>query len=323
MNTEEKQTKNENLEFILSILTTMLLTLISKDIASPFWKIIFILCYVAGVTAYLTLPDPKKRKWTACLCGLAAALILILSSYEANITFPDMIAHIGDFFSNGKKDLEIHTIYQTELASMEQSLEKLSNEIDDYTQNEAMLEQISTRMEQLSQSMDINRFWDKQADDAEVENIIQTVKAKRQKWENDPFPDLASDKHQIELMYKMWLASEPYRYYNLVRAMGSMGIDCAAFEINEYTLMLWDTEFLFDVYNMRKSHENNLGENVFHEVLYENFNQYRASTQEHSDTFDYGNWGWDFNNNRTDQIMDFLDIVIMAHCEKMYINFGP
>lgn len=79
MNTEEKQTKNENLEFILSILTTMLLTLISKDIASPFWKIIFILCYVAGVTAYLTLPDPKKRKWTACLCGLAAALILILS----------------------------------------------------------------------------------------------------------------------------------------------------------------------------------------------------------------------------------------------------
>ena len=44
MNTEEKQTKNENLEFILSILTTMLLTLISKDIASPFWKIIFMLC---------------------------------------------------------------------------------------------------------------------------------------------------------------------------------------------------------------------------------------------------------------------------------------
>ena len=110
MNTEEKQTKNENLEFILSILTTMLLTLISKDIASPFWKIIFILCYVAGVTAYLILPDPKKRKWTACLCGLAAALILILSSYEANVTFRDMIGHIGDFFSNEKKEQEIHTI---------------------------------------------------------------------------------------------------------------------------------------------------------------------------------------------------------------------
>ncbi len=323
MNTEEKQTKNENLEFILSILTTMLLTLISKDIASPFWKIIFILCYVAGVTAYLILPDPKKRKWTACLCGLAAALILILSSYEANVTFRDMIGHIGDFFSNEKKEQEIHTIYQMELDSITLGLQKLSNEIEDYTQNEAILEQISVRMEQLSQSMDINRFWDNQADDAEVEDIMQTAEAKRQQWENDPFPDLTSDKHQIELMYKMWLAREPYRYYNLVRAMEFMGIDCAAFEINEYTLMLWDTEFLYNVYNMRKSHEHDRGENVFHEVLKEDFNQYRARTQKHSDTFDYENWGWDFNNKRTDQIMEFLDGIIMAHCEKMYINFGP
>lgn len=322
MNTEENQTKNENREFILSILTTMLLTVISKDIASPFWKIIFIFCYITGVTAYLILPDPKKRKWTASLCGLAAALILILSSYKANITFPDMIAHIGDFFSGGKKDQEIHTIYQMELDSMALGLQKLSNEMEDYTQNEAMLEQISVRMKQLSQSMGINRFWDNQADDAEVEDILQTVEAKRQTWENDPFPDLSSDKHQMELMYKMWLGREPYRYYNLLRAMESMGIDCAAFEINEYTLMLWDTEFLFDVYNMRKSHENDLGENVFHEVLRENFNQYRASTQTHSDTFDYENWGWDFNNNRTDQIMEFLDGIIMDHCEKMYINFG-
>ena len=140
MNTEEKQTKNENLEFILSILTTMLLTLISKDIASPFWKIIFILCYMAGVTAYLILPDPKKRKWTACLCGFAAALILILSSYEANITFRDMIGHIGDFFSNEKKEQEIHTIYQMELDSITLGLQKLSNEIEDYTQNEAILD---------------------------------------------------------------------------------------------------------------------------------------------------------------------------------------
>ncbi len=311
--------KNENAKIVLSTLAALLSTILSDAIPNLYIRLAFIICFVAGLMAVLSAPAEERRhkkKLAAGMCMAASFLLLMSSTLTNDITARDYIMHVRNFFIQKDGDALTYASHYQQMRSINQSIDRLTADFknEPYKQK---LDELDDNIQKLIFDIDTYRFWEDKEDQQEVDAILKEIRK-----EGSPFLTQPLNAWQTEVAYKMWLSMLPYHYYNIIKAMESMGIDCAAFEINEYTLMLWDTEFLFDVYNMRKSHENDLGENVFHEVLRENFNQYRASTQTHSDTFDYENWGWDFNNNRTDQIMEFLDGIIMDHCEKMYINFG-
>ena len=106
------------------------------------------------------------------------------------------------------------------------------------------------------------------------------------------FPNLKIDSYELELMYKLFLSEEYYKYDNLILAFEKYGIDCEELSINESVLELWDLEILYTYYNIIDNIED------IEDKQYP-FNSYKMDK---IDTFNYKNYGMDYNNETYDFI---------------------
>ena len=98
-------------------------------------------------------------------------------------------------------------------------------------------------------------------------------------------------------------------------------IDCEKYGIDEYMLVLWDDEVLFATYNIRKSLENELAENAFHEEWSGKLNEYKMERNKYSDVFNYGDYSYTYEKYTTSQIMEHMSINVMAFYKKYNMNF--
>ena len=292
---QENQTARSYIRTVISVLILTIATVLSSGIPNPVFRLLFIFFCAAGIFSFLFFPDQSGIKKIVLLCtfGTAAVALLLLSTIGAKIKFKEYMANIGRFLGSDSLYEEI----ETDLAAASDGLASLS------------------------QNMSLYRFWEEQKDPEEVQKILENIQKHKDEWDHNPFPDIETNRDQVELMYKMWFCGNPYHYYNILSALESLGIDCEKFDIDEYQLALWDTEMLFMYFNMRKSLETELADDPFHESWNGSFNDFKIRMDNYSDFFDYQGWLQPYKYVKTSDIMESLDDIIELFYEKFYINF--
>lgn len=119
-----------------------------------------------------------------------------------------------------------------------------------------------------------------ETDQEEIDNIIKRINEFRE-WNDskkyDEFTFFEIDLYEIELMYKLFLSEEYYKYENVILAFEQYGINCEELSINKYILELWDIQILCTYYNIYNNIEKT-------ETKSYPFDMYKMKE---IDTFDY------------------------------------
>lgn len=163
-------------------------------------------------------------------------------------------------------------------------------------------------------------------DENEVSIILQQIEKEYNDYNNenddDYFLDLKLDPYLLEIFYKMYISEKPYYYCNIIKAFKEYGIDDEKINIDENDLLIWDIERLYATYNMKNSIINELGsDEIIDEKIFK-YNDFRASVNRYSDTFDYGSWRRYFIERTAKDIDDILNTTIMNYYKKFIINFS-
>ena len=312
--------KNENAKIVLSTLAALLSTILSDAIPNLYIRLAFIICFVAGLMAVLSAPSEERRhkkKLAAGMCMAASFLLLMSSTLTNDITARDYIMHVRNFFIQKDGDALTYASHYQQMRSINQSIDRLTADFknEPYKQK---LDELDDNIQKLIFDIDTYRFWEDKEDQQEVDAILKEIRK-----EGSPFLTQPLNEYQTEIAYKLYLSILPYHYYNIIKAMESMGIDCAAYEIDEYKLIMWDAERLFAYYNMKKNMETKLAENPTYELFEQYYNDYKVRNERYEDDLDYKNWRFKLSDVDTNSIMARLDTQIMSYFNKFSINFKP
>ncbi len=313
METNENMDTNGNkgmtgadMNTVISALTLMLSTVLTELIPNMFLKALFIVCYIISIAFFHTnyKQADKLKKWISIVFGIVSVIILLGSNLTNGVSFEDCLSHFVSFFGTAK-----------------------SEETDRAEDTSEILKRLEVRVDSLTHDKGLYRLCASKESPKEITAILDLIQkreaAYKEGHDDEAFPDFKTDRQQTELFYKMWLTSteEPYSYYNIIKAFESLGMDCEKLEIDEYTLALWDTEYLFSIYNMRKSLENTDDESS--EDMEFRFQDFKAKDMnEFSDSLDYGSWQIDYEDVTAETARENLDSEIINCYKKLYRNFN-
>lgn len=150
----------------------------------------------------------------------------------------------------------------------------------------------------------------------EIDKIIKRINEFRD-WNTikkyDEFIYLEQDLYEIELMYKLFLSEEYYKYKNIMSAFEQYGVNCKELSINEHILELWDIEILYIYYNIY----NNIEEN---ETKSYSFDTYKMKE---IDSFNYKGHGMIYTDDTYEFIYKDLERRINKIIRKMNRNSLP
>lgn len=155
-----------------------------------------------------------------------------------------------------------------------------------------------------------------ETDQAEIDEIVRTINDFREWYDNkkyDEFTYFEIDSYEIELMYKLFLSEEYYKYKNVILAFEQYGVNCEELSINEYILQLWDIEILYTYYNMYNNIEANKNK------VY----QFDVYKMKEIDTFDYNGHSMIYSNDTYEFIYKDLEKRINKIIRKMNRNSLP
>ena len=309
--------KNRNIDIIITAMITLISTVISDAIPNPVLRIIFICCFMTGIISFLIYSEhnDKKKIIFPGICGAVALVILFTSALQEKGTINDYATHVKNFFLNEKDEQDINQTYYQTLSSINKNITNLAVRADNAGVYIPEIDKMNDEILKLSSDIDTYRLCEKKEDQKQIANILAEIQ------KEEDFPELMFNKKQIELFYKMRITEEPYYYINIIKAFEAYGIDCENWGIDEYTLVLWDTEHLFALYNMRKDLENEMEEDTFYEEWKAYYNDYKAVTPEYRDNFDYMDWNYSITKKNVSEIMEKLNDRIMKCYVKLNMNF--
>lgn len=319
--------KKEELSTALGISTGLLSTIVSDLIADRILRIIFVVSIMSGVCTFFLFYDSgnKKKKAVPGVCAVLSAVILVTAFFGNGVSAGDVIWHVGNFFKArpGAQD-EYEKLYQ-ETVDANQELEEFIETVN-YDSMSKNLKKIETDAAKLAESIHREQSLKDKEDQKEIAAILLLIQEHSDAaYDNGSlaFPDLKTDKEMVEFFYKMRLSEDTCEYYycNILKAMEGYGIDCEGFEIDEFTLAHWDTDILFMDYNMRKSLVMEQGENDEYEKDWPQFNDYKITIGEYSDSLDYKNWYIQFPDRKLSDMIKFRDDSILKYYNKFKRNF--
>lgn len=148
-------------------------------------------------------------------------------------------------------------------------------------------------------------------DQLEIDQIIKRIDDFRDYTQE--YPNFETDLYEIELMYKMFLSEEYYKYKNIILAFKQYGVNCDELLINENILELWDIEILYTYYNMYNNIEGN-------ERKIYSFDEYKMKE---IDTFNYHGHSMIYSNDTYNFIYKDLENRINKIIRKMNRNLLP
>lgn len=155
-----------------------------------------------------------------------------------------------------------------------------------------------------------------EADQLEIDEIIKRINDFRERHDSrkkDEFTYFEIDSYEIELMYKLFLSEEYYKYENIILAFEQYGVNCKELSINESLLELWDIEILYMYYNIVDNAEDNEYKGYY-------FNDYKMDK---IDTFDYEDHGMNYVNDSYEFIYQDMKERIHKIIRKMRRNSLP
>ncbi|MEZ3504274.1 MAG: hypothetical protein K1W25_12620 [Lachnospiraceae bacterium] len=311
--------KKEDYRDIFSVVAGLLTAVLSVNVQNAFMKITFIICYVVGYILFLKyLKDGVKwKKYIFVVLFAADGAILAISFVNVG-SLKNYIIRLGEFFESEQEQ------EKEERADGGGSEEIAGWALETNQRIAAMNENLTAvneNISQLSDDVEAYQFIRSKEDQTEIDKVVQVI---RDKYNDNSsyFPDLKTNKHDVELFYKMQLSEEAYYYCNIIKALEAYGIDCGQMSVNEYDLMLWDIEVLYAKYNMKESIQENLNKDISYEEKVFRYDDFKISMSEYSDILNYDDWRYTPKNVTAEEINELLNGRIMNYYTKFHMNFS-
>lgn len=314
------QTANKNIRYSVPVILMGCLGILSTATPGLALKVLFLFCGAGEIVLcfYGELIENKRmHKILICTNGIVFFIIFLWSIISAG-SLAAYGARVQTFFQPEILDSVVDEVYQEvndETVYIEQEI----------SASVTMVGQILDELEHSSGALKEYLFRSSRYDPKEVEKIAIVIRDELEKdaeKEKPSFMEIKKDEHLVEKFYKMRICRQLCQYINCIKALESVGIDCKAMSIDEYTLMRWDTEILFATYSMRLERLNDAAQGVvYDEEQKYYYRDYKVKLDQYSDTFDYGDWHKSFNPDSAQNIVSHLDNQIMEFYQKFYMNF--
>lgn len=316
------QTENKKyVQTILSAFAVILIGILAQAAPNLGTKLLLLVCGVGGVILYFCgdlIPNAVARK--ALLWGAGGLFFVTLIWSVISAGSPAAYGkRVVGFFVPETPEITVDTLYRDMGADsfwVEQRLDGLDGQ----------LVQMLGQLELVSAAVEERQFLSGNASMAEVEEISKVIQenlAEDAKKESPSFTNIKTDAHALELFYKIWLSKELYHYSSFIKALERAGVDCESMSLDEYTLMQWDVEYFFALYNMRRSLLDDVAQDVAYEenklFYYRDFKMSEQNT--YSDVFDYGSWHVRYSPRSAKNVSTSLDEDFLKFYKKLNINF--
>lgn len=316
------QMKNKKYtQIIFSAAAVILIGILAQAAPGLGLRLLLLVSGAGGVILYFCrdwIPNSAVQRtllWTAVIL-FTAALTWSAASAGSPAAYGKKVAA---FFLPGAPEAATDALYRdmsAESLRLKQTLDSLDEQ----------LAQTFDELELISAAAEERQFLSENDDVAEVEKICAVIQENLKKdaeKDNPSFTDIRDNAHSLELFYKIYLARELYHYSSFIKALEVSGIDCKSMSVDKYTLMLWDVEYYFSLYNMRQSVLDDAAQGVVYEenkeFLYQEF---KVSKQNgYSDVFDYGTWRLWYSPRSAQEVADLLDEQILRYYQKFNMNF--
>lgn len=328
--------RKETVGVIVSVMTALVSGVIVEAMPNLVLRILFIIGVCLTLALYL-LRQKIRWQWKDIAIGVVGTITVLILVISVAVGGSDHFwQQLGKFIMPGAEKEEaqeaeaqqVIVMQEAQIAELNNEIKSLEEKIDallantqDYENLELQMDSLGQELKALSNGFSGYQFRSgmenlKEAEEI-YEKILELVEANGQVI----FPDLKEDKQEVELFYKVRLVDKEYHYCNIISALEMYGVDCEKMSIDEYQLALWDIETLFIHYSMYKK-ATELEKGVALEEAVFEYNDYRISMSEYSDTFDYGRWRQNFANFTADEILDSLDKAMLKFYKKLNMNFN-
>lgn len=314
------QTANKNIQSSVPVILMGCLGILSTATPGLALKLLFLFCGAGEIVLCFygeLIKSKRMHKILICANGSVFSIIFLWSVISAG-SLAAYGARVQTFFQPEILDGAVEEVYQevnSETVYIEQEI----------SASVTMVGQILDELEHSTGDLKEYLFLSSRYDPKEVEKIATVIRdelEKDAKDEDPSFKEIKTNEHIVELFYKMKICRQLCQYINCIKALESVGIDCKAMSIDEYTLMRWDTEILFAIYSMRLERLNDVAQGVVYDEIQKfYYRDYKIKLDQYSDSFDYGNWHKLFDPDSAENIVSYLDDQIMEFYQKFYMNF--
>ncbi len=301
-------------ELIISCIVGLLSLVLSELLPSPIAKLVFILLVIICIVLFFMGQEKGSRTMQYASSVLSAGLILSLMVCAISPEFPSQALEWikGQPQGEPEETPSPEELYWENRIGRDASLEKL---MDDMTR-------ASQAAGELSETLHPQALLSTSSDPDEVQAVLDKMEENKEALENS-FSTIKTDRDTVMVFYKMHLYCQTWHYSSMITAFEAYGIDCQGLGIDEYTLLIWDVENLYNLYSMKKELEADWGPNTFYtkKVLY--FNNHKMDDMnEYSDLFDYGGWNFGYENMTAQNMEGFFNEHIMHYYRRFLLNFS-
>ena len=301
-------------ELIISCIVGLLSLVLSELLPSPIAKLVFILLVIICIVLFVMGQEKGSRTMQYASSVLSAGLILSLMVCAISPEFPSQALEWikGQPQGEPEETPSPEELYWENRIGRDASLEKL---MDDMTR-------ASQAAGELSETLHPQALLSTSSDPDEVQAVLDKMEENKEALENS-FSTIKTDRDTVMVFYKMHLYCQTWHYSSMITAFEAYGIDCQGLGIDEYTLLIWDVENLYNLYSMKKELEADWGPNTFYtkKVLY--FNNHKMDDMnEYSDLFDYGGWNFGYENMTAQNMEGFFNEHIMHYYRRFLLNFS-
>lgn len=305
---------HKHAELIISCIVGLLSLVLSELLPSPMAKLVFILLVIVCIVLYFVGQEKRNRAVQYASGLLGAGLILSLMVCAISPKFPSQALEWikGQPQGEPEETPSLEALYWENRSGRDASLEKLLEDMDRMSQTAGGLSEMLQSTALLTTSSDPD----------EVQAVLAKMEQDKEVIESS-FPAITTDRDTVMLFYKMRLYAKLWHYSSVLTAFETYGIDCQGLGIDEYTLLVWDAENLYNIYSMKKELEEDWGPNTFYTKKELHFNNHKMDDMnEYSDLFDYGDWNFGYENMTAQKMEELFNEHIMHYYRRFLLNFS-
>lgn len=303
--------ESEDARVAITCIVELLTIILAEAMPNLTIKLLFIVFVSVEIVLYFKYKNIQsiKDKMPMYIIGCIIVIMLLISIVDTD-SFTGFV-QIKEFFSSEPSEtVDYISIIEGQNDEIDQKIKEV---------NDKMADSINA-FKEVSNDFSRYGFLYAKENQQEIETILQKM-IDINNENSDAFPNLKTNKHEIELFYKGKLTEEPYFYCNIIKAFEAYGINCKELSIDEYVLMLWDTQCLYIIYSMKKDLEDDLKSNTFFDERSFDYNDYKINMNENSDTFDYEDWRYTYTNKTAKEISKEMSNIIINYYKKFSMNF--
>lgn len=295
---------------IISCSVTMLSALLSEFLPNRGLQLIFVAILIVGIALYLMGQEKNNRKYLYVSCGLGGVLLVMLLVFSISPNLPQVVA---DWFARESSD---STENETPAAARDDLLKSQADLTAALSKLQSKMDRTVSGVAEMVGALDSDGLLSGRSNSDEVRSVLDKL------MESEELLNSTSSRDDVMLCYKKLLYEMVCRYGSILQAFEEYGIDCTALGIDQYDLIRWDLQKMYNIYSIKKDLDAALAENPYYPSKTFRFNDYRVKMNEYSDVFDYGVDNFTLEKRDAKYWEKYLNDKIMKYYEKFRLNFS-